>query len=686
MQADSSDQEPAAIERRLPARRGKRGRRPDPALIGEARTRAVYLHTEPDPTFAVLHAAASPPVAGTTGVVICPTFAWEEICTHRVRRAWADALAHAGHPTVRFDLPGTGDSGGSGRSCDRLGAWVASVGAAATWLRHEAGCARVCAIGIGFGGILAWLAAAGDAPVDDLVLWAVPSSGRLLVRQARAAAGLHVDSHLHSQPTQRAGTPDPIPFEAGDLLDQGGQVTTRQTLESLAAVELRNVALPHPELRHILLLARPGLEADQAMADHLRATGADVTVADAEGHGELMRYADYGFFAQEVIGTAQRWLARAAGERGHAIPAVTPATTSIAIGQDGVVVVEEPVSYALPSGPVSGVITRPVDAPTTRLCVVFFSGGWNRRIGPNRIWVSLARRWAARGVIAIRIDPPGIGESDGDERAWAGPESHFDRANVGFAVELLDAVERAGGPSRFVIAGFCSGAYRSFHLAMRDRRVAGVFAIGLPFLRWTWWTVHVRDSELMRRLRTWDPEARKRGPRRLRRRALIMVTAARRAVTWLRALVPARADRTIADLAAQGTELLFILKRSAYAAELLQAPRRRRRLQRSGRVRVAVLPGDDELFRPLASQRMVIDAMDDALTRVIWRETVDAQARQELAAWAEAGGRLVAAARLAALEAGVADESGGAVLSRRPRRLRDDGSRHHGLRRGRPVP
>ncbi len=97
--------------------------------------RAVWLALEPSPVLAFLYlpqgrgagvdaddaggadadnAGGVDAQAGRRApVLLCPTFGWEEMCSYRGRRVWAQALARAGHPTATFGLPGSGDSGGS---------------------------------------------------------------------------------------------------------------------------------------------------------------------------------------------------------------------------------------------------------------------------------------------------------------------------------------------------------------------------------------------------------------------------------------------------------------------------------------------------------------------------------------------------------------------------------------------
>src|SRR5665213_1803171 len=93
------------------------------------RGRPGYITSEAVPLFAVLHLPEGE--HSNVGVVICSPFGWDELGAHRSLRALAGELAQAGHPALRFDLPGSGDSGGAPRDPDRLGAWTTSVGAAA---------------------------------------------------------------------------------------------------------------------------------------------------------------------------------------------------------------------------------------------------------------------------------------------------------------------------------------------------------------------------------------------------------------------------------------------------------------------------------------------------------------------------------------------------------------------------
>jgi pimeloyl-ACP methyl ester carboxylesterase len=103
------------------------------------------------------------------GVLIVPPFGFEEVCCYRPLRLLARTFALAGMPTLRFDLPGAGDSSGEPLDPGLLEQWILSVDAAAAELRQVSGVEQVAAVGIHLGAMLAAVAAARGARVQDLV-------------------------------------------------------------------------------------------------------------------------------------------------------------------------------------------------------------------------------------------------------------------------------------------------------------------------------------------------------------------------------------------------------------------------------------------------------------------------------------------------------------------------------------
>src|SRR3954470_10734315 len=106
--------------------------------------KTFYLDTGSGRAFAAFH-PADPARQRRGAVLICSPWGWDEVSSYRSRREWARSLAAAGHPTLRFSLPATGNSSGSPRDTGVVAAWVRATAAAVGWLRAAggAGCVAV---------------------------------------------------------------------------------------------------------------------------------------------------------------------------------------------------------------------------------------------------------------------------------------------------------------------------------------------------------------------------------------------------------------------------------------------------------------------------------------------------------------------------------------------------------------
>ena len=116
-----------------------------------------------------------------------------------------------------------------------------------------------------------------------------------------------------------------------------------------------------------------------------------------------------------------------------------------------------------------GIVTDPIDATdATRPGVILLNAGLLHRIGPNRLHVELARRLAAKGLVVLRFDFSGIGDSDVRE-----DDLPFWESAILETQEAMTFLEKSRGLRRFVLMGLCSGAVSLFRTARVDSRVAG---------------------------------------------------------------------------------------------------------------------------------------------------------------------------------------------------------------------
>jgi alpha-beta hydrolase superfamily lysophospholipase len=480
--------------------------------------RAMYLQERSGaPFFAVLHSGAAP--AKQTAVLLCPPFGWEDMCSYRSRREWAEHLARAGHVTLRIDLPGSGDSAGSPTDPGQLDAWTQAVNTAASWLRRAEGIRRVTVIGLGLGGMVSCRAALEGAPIDELILWSVPARGRRLVRELRTFSALEVANMPDPDPDLAPDTNANEPGPSADPVDDGtlvanGYLLSAETVLALERLDLQEMEPAELQTRRALLLGRDGLKVDKALPAVLEQAGVAVTVADGPGYGAMTVEPQDARAPSEVFELVSAWLkegepAREEGvpERADTYPPSEPSEQEeIVLDYAGVALRERPVVFDGPDGRLCGVLTEPLGM-RRELTALLLNAGPQRRTGPNRMWVEIARRWAAQGVSTLRLDLAGIGDSDGDAAALARVTEFYKEGYVEQARAALESLAERGLPERFVVLGLCAGCYWAANAALADERVTAVIMLNPRTLVFDEWrhalrrTRHLRERML--RPSTW---------------------------------------------------------------------------------------------------------------------------------------------------------------------------------------
>ena len=238
-------------------------------------------------------------------------------------------------------------------------------------------------------------------------------------------------------------------------------------------------------------------------------------------------------------------------------------------------------------------------------------GHVDHHVGPGRLWVDLARRWAAGGVRVLRVDLSGIGDSgvrDGQlpQRPYA-PEGAEDLCEVTAALGLTD-------PCELVLMGFCAGAYAVIEAAVLMRPQAVITVNYLQEFtppevvtggdvdprRSAWlgrpqWFIRMRDRGLLTRWRAMMPEW---GWRILDRLGIIPSPATAFAVLVERG-VPTRA----------------IVGRSDGEILLARASRQLLRLCRTGLFSFSVVEEVGHAMLSLAEREMIVDMLASELSR-----------------------------------------------------------------------
>ena len=583
--------------------------------------RPAYLHGRHEPFAVIFHPAAEPHT--DIGVVMCPPFGWEEMSSYRPRRVWAQALSKQGIATLRIDLPGTGDSGGYPTDEDRLEAWTDSIGEAATWLRHETGCRRVVAICIGVGGLLAYRAAAQGAPIDDLVLWGTPARGRAFIRETSAFARMEAAQWVNSDEEH---VQDELP---ADWLSAGGYVLTAQTRAALESLDVSDIPLPSAAGRHALLLERDGISVDPRLHEALERQGMSVQTMSGEGFGKMMVEPQFARTPAGVIERVGEWIT---GLDVAAVP-VTPlsdappraSAEAQVLAADGTTVRESFLTIAHPRGTMFGVLSEPLGESAGVMALLI--GGTGHRIGPNRMWVEAARRWAAMGVPSVRLDVAGNGDAEGitapDVPALYGPDFTDQLAAA------LRALAELGLPRRTIVVGLCAAAYWAVQAASRPEHEVVPFMLNPTTLIWDERGYTDRMTrhylEQLRQTSNWKRllrrELRLAGARRilLQRLAATLRVLRRRG---LRVASSENVDRLLDGLRDRRRSALILFTGRESLYQEFQREGRFKRLGQWPNLTIEAVPGRAGLhtLRPIWLQRRVHQLLDDGLRRELARQ------------------------------------------------------------------
>jgi pimeloyl-ACP methyl ester carboxylesterase len=395
------------------------------------------------------------------------------MCVHRTYRSLAEQLAARGVPALRFDYHGTGDSSGNLDDSGRVEAWKASISAAVEELRERSGVQSVVLFGVRFGATLAAIVAESRPDVAGLVLWAPNVSGRAFVRELRAFSMIK-DSRLPSKPMQQGGE------------EAAGYLFGRATLSDLASIDL--LALERRVPPRALIIGRDDLPgAESRLARYLEGRGARVDLIADSGYGRMMRAPQESTVPHKTIDAILTWVQQqedAPDPPDVPLPPKSTRSTLVTTSRPaGKPVRELPLRFGNGQR-LFGIATQPLDRPVTagRPAILFLNVGANHRVGPNRMYVSMARDLASLGYLTFRFDVGGLGDSSVPPGA---PENRlYSKDSVGDVKSAMSSLADRFGVTRFVLVGLCSGAYLAFHTCIEDPRVTGQILLNPQTFEW----------------------------------------------------------------------------------------------------------------------------------------------------------------------------------------------------------
>jgi alpha-beta hydrolase superfamily lysophospholipase len=364
----------------------------------------------------------------------------------------AERLAAAGFACLRFDLYGTGDSGGDEFVTDLARGWPGDLGAAVDELRRRSGVAAIAVIGLRFGAAVAMTCAAERGDVDALVLWNPCVSGASFVGEV---AKLH-QIYVRIEP-QLAFAPA-APLDGEEAL---GSFLPRSLVTQLNEFDLLQTKR-RPAAR-ALVIDGGNVVGRDSLVERLKDLGTVPELRTHPGHKFLVTVCHRSLVPEDVIDSIVGWLSSAYTTAGA--PRRVPVMPSPP-GPSG----ERAMVFGQ-NHPLFGILTPadPARARPGRPHIVMSNAGCVNRSGPHRLYTKMARRWAKLGYDVLRIDLSGIGDS---------PAVLNERENVNYPVTGLDdirAATRTFGAGPVIVAGLCSGGDYAFQLGASEAGVTGAW-------------------------------------------------------------------------------------------------------------------------------------------------------------------------------------------------------------------
>jgi len=431
----------------------------------------LYFDSGERRLFAWLHQAAAGTVEGL-GVVICKPFGYEALCAHRSVRAFAEATAALGLPTLRFDYSGMGDSSDIDASADQIDTWLNDIVAAVEELRRRTGVERVCLFGLRLGALLATLAAARCDSVVALIAVAPVISGGRYLRELRTT---RLAALLGAEAAEWASTPGEAQPGSTDSLEFSGYAMSAATTAALARADV--TALASPTFSELLVIDRDDLPAAKVWTQRLAGLGVRTRYDVLPGFVEMMMMApQFAVVPKAMIATVGEWLtdlkhrplqnlenSKAAQKEQLATfsePGVLPLYGDSSVGE--VIGAERPVVIGS-AAPLFGIVTEP-RAREVSGAVILLNVGADYHIGASRMYVSLARRWVQRGYVVLRLDLAGLGDSG--TRLGRPDNEVFPPAAIDDIDSAMEFLCGRYGVRDITLAGMCSGAYHALRAAV----------------------------------------------------------------------------------------------------------------------------------------------------------------------------------------------------------------------------
>jgi pimeloyl-ACP methyl ester carboxylesterase len=441
---------------------------------------------------------------------------------------------------------------------------------------------------------------------------------------------------------------------------------------SVAALSKLNFnTLEAPPARRLLVIDRDDVSSARAWSEAMTGLGAQVDYAALPGYvGMLMSAPQFAVTPPEVVATVSRWLepyraggaavtppAAPAGDSlanrsvaGRSVAPVgrtVPETTMLQIDTPGsdpaACVIERPMWLGKDSA-LFGIVTEPRKSEVRRRAVIFINAGADNHTGASRIHVSLAREWASRGYVALRLDLAGIGDSD--TRPGRPDDDVFPLEAMDDMCAVIEFVRSQYGVGDVTLIGICSGAYHSLRAAAVQLPVNRVLMVNPMNFFWDYrktlqdvqlvdlvrdpgvYRERVRSIKAWRKVFTGEANIWRFATVHFYRVFLSLLPLLRDTARFLRIRMPQDLGWVLKDTDTRGVRTVMVFSRGEPGLELMRILGGLPGKRLSNRCRIHIIDGADHTFTRSSPRAELADILSAELFAPLDPQPLEALARQ----------------------------------------------------------
>lgn len=114
--------------------------------------------------------------------------------------------------------------------------------------------------------------------------------------------------------------------------------------------------------------------------------------------------------------------------------------------------------------------------------ILLLSPGIKSRVAPHRLYIKMAERFSNLGFTVLRIDPEGLGDSEGkiEEYYTADVYGSMELGRlVNDTIDTMNWMQSTHGAGKFILSGLCGGAITGLLTGAIDERVDSLLSLGM---------------------------------------------------------------------------------------------------------------------------------------------------------------------------------------------------------------